>query len=49
MGNSKYIQTYITLDEEELGLLRIPKEYWEDLDIVNDAIHSIIYERKENT
>lgn len=43
-----YLQTYITLDEEELRLLNIPEEYWEDLDVVNDAIHSMIYKRKEN-
>ena len=48
MENNKYVQTYITLDEEELRLLNIPEEYWEDLDAVNDAIHSMIYERKEN-
>lgn len=48
MENNKYVQTYITLDEEELRLLNILEEYWEDLDVVNDAIHSMIYERKEN-
>lgn len=48
MENNKYVQTYIVLDEEELRLLNIPEEYWEDIDVVNDAIHSMIYERKEN-
>lgn len=47
MENEKYVQTYITLDEEELKLLGIPDEYWDNLDVVNDAMHSMIYGQKE--
>ena len=42
-----YTQTYITLDEEELILLGIDKEYWDDCDVINDVIHSMIYKMKE--
>ena len=42
-----YTQTYITLDAEELTLLEIDKEYWDDCDVINDAIHSMIYKMKE--
>lgn len=42
-----YTQTYITLDAEELMLLGIEPEYWDDCEIVNDAIHNMIYERKK--
>lgn len=42
-----YVQTYITLDPEELDILGIPVEDREDLDVVNDAIHTMIYEHKK--
>ena len=42
-----YTQTYITLDAEELMLLGIEPEYWDDCEIVNDAIHNMIYEREK--
>lgn len=40
-----YTQTYITLDAEELLLLGIEKEYWDDCEVINDCIHNMIYER----
>ena len=40
-----YTQTYITLDAEELMLLGIEPEYWDDCEVINDAIHNMIYER----
>ena len=39
-------QTYITLDVEELMLLGIEEEYWDDCEVINDAIHSMIYKRR---
>ena len=41
------VTTILTLDEEELMILGIPEEYWDDCEVVNDCIHNIIYE-KEN-
>lgn len=41
-----YTQTYITLDAEELILLGVPKESWDDCEVINDCIHSMIYEKR---
>lgn len=40
-----YMQTYITLDAEELMLLGVEPKYWDDCEVINDAIHNMIYER----
>lgn len=41
-----YTQTYITLDMEELILLGVSEEYWDDCEMINDCIHSMIYEKR---
>jgi len=40
-------QTYITLDAEELMLLGIEEEYWDDCEVINDCIRAMIYERRK--
>ena len=40
-----YTQTYITLDAEELMLLGIEPACWDDCEVINDAIHNMIYEK----
>ncbi len=47
MIDEHYTQTYITLDAEELLLLGIEREYWDDCEVINDCIHSMIYERRK--
>ena len=45
MEENYYIQTYIPLDREDLELLGIDPEYWNDFEVINDAIHSMIYNK----
>ena len=42
-SNEYYTQTYITLDQDELFALGIPRELWDDTEIINDSIHNVIY------
>lgn len=46
MENDYYVQTYITLDKEELKLLGVNPVYWDDREVINDAIHSLIYNNR---
>ena len=47
MEENYYIQTYITLDREELELLGIDPEYWNDFEVIDYAIHSMIYNKMD--
>ena len=47
MDPVKYVSTFITLDAEELDLLGVAADDREDLDVVNDAVHSLIYNLKK--
>ena len=43
-SNEHCTQVYITLDQDELSFLGLPKELWDDSESICDAIHGLLFD-----